>query len=249
MTTTKKEPRSRLLTSVLRALALLDVLADVETSVGASDLAGRVDADRSSVFQQLQTLVHAGWVEQLPDATYRLTLKAFTVANGAMTQAGLGARLTPWLDRLATRAGETASLVMIDGTQAIVVARREPSVAMKANIDIGTSLSMRTSASARILLAVAEPGVVEDLRHAGVETPSDRELAQYRTQGWSEQCDELYPGMHSVAIALRTTQGADAALSLAGPTGRIDRHAVLDHLRAAAAEAPDGMVPPLPRDT
>lgn len=232
--------RSRRLGSVLRTLTVLDTLA-AAGPLGASDIANRLDVHRSSVFQQLQTLAEAGWVEQLPTSAYRLTLKPFSFARAALDHAGLGQRLDPWIEELAMVSVETASVAALQGRRAIVISRREPSVAMKVNIDVGSSLSLATSASGRILTAMLDAEALATIRDSGIATASDEQLTSYRTQGWSDQQDELVGGMSSVAIALETSTGDRIALSLAGPTGRLEHDDALQMLRTAAQHAPAGV--------
>ena len=69
-----------------------------------SALARRMNATRGRTYQQLQTLVAAGWVEPVGEGRYRLTLRAMVVGNAVLEQADLGSRVLP---TLASLAGQT----------------------------------------------------------------------------------------------------------------------------------------------
>lgn len=228
--------RSRLIGSVVKAMATLDALAEANGPLGASELARLMRSDRSSVFQQLRTLAEAGWVEQADGGSYRLTLKAFSIASAALRHAGLGQRFEPTLDALVAQSGETASVAVIDGGCALVIARSEPAMAMKVNIGVGTQMRLDTSASGRILTSLLDETAVEQLKSAGATVIDAEQRRRFRRLGWADQHDELLDGMSSIAVPVVVATGEAVALSLAGPTSRFDTDKCL---RLLIERAPD----------
>jgi DNA-binding IclR family transcriptional regulator len=200
----------------------LDALAEADAPLGASELARLTRSERSSVFQQLRTLAEAGWVEQTNGAGYRLTLKAFSIASAALRHAGLGQRFEPTLDYLVAESGETASVAVIDGSRALVIARREPAMPMKVNIGVGTQMRLDTSASGRALTSLLDDTAVRQLESTGASVVDAEQRRRFRHQGWADQHDELLDGMSSIAIPVVVPTGEAVALSLAGPTSRFD---------------------------
>ena len=85
-------PRTRLIQSTLRCLDVLDALAEYAGPVSISELARRIGAQRGTVHQQLQTLVHAGWARQTAEAKYYLSLRAVHIGKAALAQAGIADR-------------------------------------------------------------------------------------------------------------------------------------------------------------
>lgn len=228
--------RNRLIGSVVKAMATLDALAEADGPLGASELARLTQSDRSSVFQQLRTLAEAGWVEQANGGSYRLTLKAFSIASAALRHAGLGQRFGPTLDSLVAQSGETASVAVIDGGRALVIARCEPAMAMKVNIGVGTQMRLDTSASGRVLTALLDDTAVEQLKSNGASVVDAEQRRRFRCQGWADQHDELLDGMSSIAVPVVVATGEAVALSLAGPTSRFDTDKCLRLLIERAPE-------------
>src|SRR4051794_41366465 len=67
---------TRTLSSATRALALLEALAEHRRPVRPPVLARQLGWGRATLHQHLTTFCIAGWLEQLPDGSYRLTLRA-----------------------------------------------------------------------------------------------------------------------------------------------------------------------------
>src|SRR3954471_11523528 len=100
----------RPLTSVLKTLAVLDVLGRSPRPMRLVDVAAAVKASRPTAYQKLLTLVQAGWVEQTAAGAYRLSLHAAHMGEAALEQASLGERATVIMRELVNEVRETASL-------------------------------------------------------------------------------------------------------------------------------------------
>ena len=68
--------------TALRALKVLEVLADARTPVSAGEVAGAIGAERSTAYRMLATLMDAGYVERDPHTRgYRLGYKILTLSR------------------------------------------------------------------------------------------------------------------------------------------------------------------------
>ncbi|WP_165494890.1 IclR family transcriptional regulator [Actinomadura roseirufa] len=230
-------PRVRLIQSTLRCLEVLDALAATEEPVSVSELARRMDARRGTLHQQLQTLVHAGWARQTPDAKYYLSLRALHVGKAALTQAGLAERLLPSLEELAERTGEAAALAVLDGTDVLIVQRVESPHLIRADIRVGTRMPLATSAAGLVLLAHADDARRAGLAGRGVAVPAPEVLDGIRERGYAVQKGEYQPGLSSAAVPV--TLGPDEellTLSMAAPTERFDEARAVTLLLEAQQE-------------
>ena len=227
--------------SVARALALLDALAEGPSGVNA--LARRIGVNPSSASRLLATLEHGGLVEREPGGPYRLGLRLVALADRVL--AGLDVRdlARPQLRALVEETGETATLSVPGGGEAVTVdfVPGESSVLSMARV--GRPSIGHATAAGKVLLAVtgAEPGALE--AHTA-RTITDRErlsaeLAVVRAQGWAEAEGEREPDLN--ALAAPVVGRGDvlvAILGLQGPSGRLTaarRREVLPALLAAAA--------------
>jgi IclR family transcriptional regulator, KDG regulon repressor len=232
-----RDVRTRPLSTPLKTFAVLEVLASLGTSVSVADLARAMDVTRGYVYQQLVTLQHAGWVEQMDDRSYRLTLRPVQVARAALAQAGVDQRVVPVMERLARQIHEVTSLALLDNDEAVIVQRIEVGQPLRADLAVGTRMPLHHSASGMVLLAFGPPDVIDQLRERGVEVPPDEVLAAARRDGYALSTGKWVDGIRSIAAPVHDDAGrCFAALSVVGPTVRFDPLSVRDEVLSAAAE-------------
>jgi len=226
---------TRILTSTLKCLALLESIAEAGEPLGVSELARRQGTGRGTVHQQLSTLVEAGWVEQADDSRYRLSLRATRIGYRALEQVSLGSRIQPALEALASETAEAVSLAVIDQTEALIVQRVESGQVLRAGLGVGTRMPLARSASGRVLLAFSTPAELKALRERGVEMPPDEILERARAERVAVSIDEFVHDVFAVAAPVFDVHGRLlAALSTAGPTSRYDPETAIPPLRRAA---------------
>lgn len=213
----------RSLSSVLKTLALCDQIARSPTPVRLSALAQKNGEGRATVYQRLKTLVDAGWVEQSGDAQFRLSLRFQILANAAMEQANLGVRVGDLLHDMVNESGETASLSVLEGHEAVIVRRAETQHLLRADLRVGARLALATTASGIALAAHAPEGLLERLRQQGVALPDADLVAEIRAAGFVTNERSHDTTVAAVAAPVIDGSGyAVAAVTLSGPTSRFD---------------------------
>ena len=223
----------RPLSTPLKTLELLDYLATKPQNVRISEAASELGAGRATIYQRLVTLVEAGWVEQLPDTSFRLSLKAVGIGGAALEQANLGERTIPYLKELAAACNETASLAVLQGTSPYIVQRAEAGGLLQARQPVGSSFALHSSASGCVLVAFADPHTLKYLKANAKKLPDERTLEAARTNGYAFSED----GTDVLAVAAPVFDRGDsciAALSLVGPTARIRGAALVEPLTKMA---------------
>lgn len=226
----------RIVSSAIKCFELLDLLAEYARPASVTELSERLGALRGTTHQQLQTLVAAGWAEQLPNLRYRLTLRSLVVGNRALEQANLGARLRPALSRLADRTHEGASLAILQGGQVLIAARADAPSEFRIDFRPGSSLPLTKSSSGRVILAHATHTELESLRVHHPDIPSDRELQKIRHRGWADQLNAYIQGMSSLAVPVTNTALGTAGLAVTVLSSRYSRRNLLPELRQSAAQ-------------
>ena len=232
---------ARPLSTALKCLDLLDVIAAQPGPVRISSLGRLIGETRATTYQRLLTLTTAGWLERLPDGSYRLSMHACRIANAAMEQAGFGERAQPVLDALAAQTGETCSLVVLEGDRVVIAQRVESRGILRADLRVGAELSYKDSASGKVWLAYGPPDLMPRLIRAGIETASELELERVRE-------DEVavgggggtLQGIGVVAVPILDRYGGcRASMSVVCPETRFDLEKLLPPLRTAAAKLTD----------
>ncbi|MBO1901738.1 helix-turn-helix domain-containing protein [Leucobacter weissii] len=211
------DARTRILTSSLKCLQLLRLLAGQSTPMSLSALAELSAQPKGSVHQQLRTLVEGGYATQNANGGYQVSLETITLGSSALQQGGIGPQVAVRVAGLAARSGETASLSVLRGDDIFILYRTTIDSSLMTDLAAGRTMPAHSSASGGVLRAFAD-----DRR-----TPPDEDLAGIRRQGYAVVSDEFLVGMTTIAVPVRLPGLELAALSLAAPTFRFDQEKLL----------------------
>jgi IclR family acetate operon transcriptional repressor len=227
--------------SVARALALLDALA--EGPAGVNALARRIDVNPSSASRLLATLEHGGLVERDPGGPYRLGLHLVALADRVLARLDVRDLARPQLRALVEQTGETATLSVPGGDEAVTVdfVPGESSVVSMARL--GRPSIGHATAAGKVLLTFhgGEPAALTAYTDRTITDPARlaAELAAVRAQGWAEAEGEREPDLNALAAPVAGRGGELVAiLGLQGPAARFTaarRAEVLPRLLEAAA--------------
>jgi DNA-binding IclR family transcriptional regulator len=242
--------RSGSIQSVERAVAVLKLFGESEPELGVSDLARRLKLHKSTVSRLLSTLEAGGFVQQDPrNGRYRLGLQLATLAGLALTQYELRDIARGLLKELADLTGETTTLSVLDGTEAVNIDQVLSPQPVKHLGWIGRRLPLHCTAAGKPLLAHLPLAIQE--RYLGgtltrytartLTNPSQlrRELEQIRTQGFALGVEEYEADLNAAGAAVRDYRGdVVASVTVSGPTFRLPPDRLLrlaDAVRNTAA--------------
>ena len=228
----------RPLSSVLKCFQLLEVAAEQKAPFRISELAKMVGESRATTLQRLHTLTIAGWLERLPNGSYRLSTRANRISAAAMQQAGFSERAQPIIDRLATELDEAVSLVLLDQEKLIIAQRAESRSILRADLQTGAELSYKDSASGAIWLAFGSADLSDRARVAGYSLPSEACISKVRKEKVSiGGGGETLPGISAIAIAVLDANGQClGSLSTTSPESRFQPERFLWPMRQAAVQ-------------
>jgi DNA-binding IclR family transcriptional regulator len=243
---------SRRVQSIEHAIDLLDALAQAPaTGIGVTELSRLTGLSKAATHHLLQTMESRGFVLQSPHtATYQLGWALHEL--GARVSAGVDvARVVrPYLDALARETGESVLLgVRVEGA-VLYLDRGDATGGFNMIAAAGVRSPLHSNASGKLLLAFMDEASIREYLEGPLEsftphTLSDpatirAQLDVIRRDGYATCWQERELGLCSVAVPIRDHTGrAAAALTVAGPAGRItpaevDRHVRL--LRGAIRE-------------
>lgn len=226
----------RPLSTAVKCLELLDVLALQPSSARLADIGRLIGESRATTYQRLVTLVAAGWVERLPDGSYRLSTRACRIGASALLQAGFGERAQPVLEELAKLLGDAVSLVMLEQDKLIITQRAEAHVVLRADLRVGSHISYKDSASGAIWLAFGPADLLVRLRDAGEKLPTKSQIEKVRSEGVSiGGGGKTLPGIGAMAVPVLDPSGQClASLSISSPEGRFNPTRLLPAMRKGA---------------
>ena len=227
------QPSTRDVEATVRAVAILDALADGGES-GTTGLARRTGISPSTVSRQLGTLARLGLVEHVPaTGRYRLGVRVLRLANAVLGRLDLRDVARPQLEELVSEVGETATLSIPGDGDAITVDFVPTDRYLQGVTRLGRPSVGHASSAGKVLLAFGGVPLPKGrLRRFTPKTVTDpdvlaREIDGVREQGWATAIEERETGLSAIAAPVWDAAGALAAIvALQGPSSRFDRAAI-----------------------
>jgi DNA-binding IclR family transcriptional regulator len=232
--------------SVDRAISILDLLAAAGGRTGA-EVARELRVHRSTALRLLGTLERHGLVERDPrTARYRLGRRLPQLASVVTGEFDLRFVARPVCERLATAAGETATLDVLLGDVIVPIEQAIASTSVVSVNWLGGRYPLHCTASGKAILAFASDAVRErllglPLDRVTPQTITDRtrlaaQLEEVRASGLARTHEELEVGLDAIAAPVFGPAGdVVAALDVSGPSHRVRTAAKLERLTAEGA--------------
>jgi DNA-binding IclR family transcriptional regulator len=239
------KPAERRLEAVERALRVLDAFLEQPGEVGTNELSRRTGINASTVSRLLSTLVAGGYVEHLPESgRYRLGPHLIRLANHMMSSLDLRTLARPHLIALEAATGETATLSVAGGRDAVTVDFVASHQTVASVARVGRPSVAHATATGKVMLAYA-PGAaagtpLESFTGRTVTDARDlkREIDDVRSNGWAQAVKEREADLNAIAAPVFGADGSLVAiLGVQGPAerfGRKKREAALAELRENA---------------
>lgn len=229
-------------TSVVRAMRILELLANSEKPLPLSRVCSSLEIPKSTAHNILASLVKEGFVEVSETATYTIGLKAFEVGAAHLRTTGTVGVVAPELARLTRSLNITSHWAILEGTDVVYLCKEDPPVrGIQLASAIGARLPAAITAVGKSCLAWLETDEVplhvatpEGADRAEVLAEVTQELSRVRAAGYSTDDGEAALGIQCVAAPV---------FDLSGPRGAIgvsylrDSGADLDTITAQVREA------------
>jgi IclR family acetate operon transcriptional repressor len=253
--TPARRPPAYPIASVDRALRLL-LLVGRRSRVRLSEASDALGVAPSTAHRLLAMLAFHGFVRPDGDRHGYVAGPALAeIGRSAVREADLRRLARPLVEDLAERTGETVHLAVLDGRLVRYVDAVESAHALRVAARTGRSLPAHCTAAGKALLAALTPRQASallagtDLEAATARSITARgvlarQLAKARRAGHAVNVEESEDGVASVAAAVRDRGRALAAISVAGPVGRMNalrREVVAGEVRAAAARLEEAL--------
>jgi len=240
---------------LVKAMAVLELLAEAPDELSLGDIAHRLDLNKSTCHRILTTLAAGDFVERPSPGTYRLGIGAFRVGSAMARRLSVRERALPAMQELFRSTGETVFLLVLRGDEAVCVERLDGRYASTHTLRVGGTLPLHLGAGPRLLLSALPDQQVESYlagplqrRTSPTQATAEQlreDIQRIRKDGYATSRDDVELGVTALSMPVRDHTGATvAALSVSGLTAHLpdsEQEHHLQLLRAAAAEASRGM--------
>lgn len=235
-------------TALERGFDVLDCFAAAGRPLGNGEVALATGIPRPTAYRLISTLVSLGQLRACPDSDkYELAAGVVRLAQSFLGAIDARRWVKPHLAGLAEACGASAFLGLRDGRDILVVeAVRARSAVAFLGADVGTRMSLATSALGRAWLAGVDPlicdAVLGEIRkagdtHAGLRL--DGILRKTRREGCAVSLGEWHAGTHAAAVPVRAPSGEVFSINCGGPSFLLTTEKIHDivipHLRRTAA--------------
>jgi len=220
-----------------RALIILHSVAEQPRHIG--EVASVLGVHHSTALRLLHTLRKHGFVQELPDHSYRLGSAMFRLGFQALEDIELRSLARPAMERLRRETGETVHLGALEGNQVRYVDGVESERALRVVARTGTLAPAHCTSLGKALLAQltdehvcrlyptsAEPFPARTDKSITSQAKLLKELAKARVRGYAVNAGETEEDVGSVAVAFRDFAGRPAAIAVAAPTSRLSSQRV-----------------------
>lgn len=235
---------------VLKALRLLSHVAQCGAPVMLAELSRAVRLPKPTSYRLALMLERAGYMRKDPlTLRYSIGPKFEDIALSGLRNGGAGGARRFLMDALAKRVGARVNFVVMRAGELLNVAWVESSSAIRVDINPDLQVPVQCSASGKLLLAYAKEEVRERfLRSAPFRASTcnsiataqglRQEFGRIRSRDYSEDREELIPGVNCLAVPVRNAAGdVVAGLAIMAPVAVLPlaaARAFLPELRACA---------------
>jgi len=222
-----------------RGLALLKVIGMAAAPIGNRELADTTGIPKATVSRLTATLVSAGYLRQSQDSErFSLGPALLDMSSRYLRHFDLRTVARPFLAELSESAGVSVHLVVRDELDMLVIDSLRPrSVVISSRIEVGTRMTIATSAAGRAYLAALPAGeqavLMEQIRLESGENwgaIEPRLLAgfdEYARLGYCVSFGEWNPHIHAIGFALEGPRGERYAVSCGGPAYLLPKDAMV----------------------
>ena len=217
-----------------KALNILEYLSRIPEEMDLAALAKGTRIPKSTLLRLLHTLKKHNFIQQNHrNQKYQIGWAFIYYGKIAANFYTLPNLARPFLEQLAQRSGETASLVVPDGERGIYIDQVTSSSMIKGIPAIGSRLGLHCTSAGKVLLAsLSDEAIDRFLKTSVLEKKTEKtiirrldleeEIRRVRRQGYAVDDEETEVGGRCVAAPVLNKDGETlAAISIIGPTSRI----------------------------
>ncbi len=226
-----------------RAVRVLDAFDGPSPQLTLTEITSRTGLPRSSVHRILDQLVGVRWLERTGNH-YRLGMRVLELGGLVAHHNRLHEMSVPFMQELHASTGQLVHLAVLDGHEIVYLEKIGGHFGLNVPSRVGGRQPAHCTAVGKAILAYADAPQVETAIQAGLQprTPYTiaqpgmlhKELARIRQRGIAFDREESMRGIGCVAAPLRGAGRAVAAISVCGPSHRMNFEQLAPTVRVAA---------------
>lgn len=226
-------------------LRVLDAFDSARPFLSLTEIADAAGLAPSTAHRLVGELEREGLLERMPDRSYRLGIRLWEFASRTPGALGLRELARPWLGAVHARVRQHTQLGVLAGRDVLFIERMSTRDAVVNATLIGGRIPLPVSSSGLVLLAHADPGLVDDvIAHGwphyteqtvrGGAALRDR-LAHVRADGFAIAAGQIHLESRGIAVPVMGPHGGVyAAMGVVVPNDGSTPLPAIELLRMAA---------------
>jgi DNA-binding IclR family transcriptional regulator len=230
-----------MVSAVSRAFSIVDALASREYGATASDIIAELGLEKSVVSRILNTLEKQGWIRDMGDGTYCLTLRLIALGLRQVENTDLYRLCYPKLFQVSEATGELVQLALVEDDGLTFVAKAEVQSRIRVVSLLGRRAALHGTAVGKVWLAsLPEELAIKHALVAGLDalTPHTlttveqlrNELRNVRKSGYALNNEETSLGVRGLAAPIydRGNCTVVGAITVVAPVFRMSIERAID---------------------
>lgn len=230
-----------------KGLDILELLAHQAEGLTKTQLARELNRTVSEIFRMLLCLERRGYIAQVSEDRYSLTLKLFELVQEHPPTERLMADALPIMKRLADDTQQSCHLGVLEGDKVIILAQVNSPTNLGFYVKLGSTVDLMESASGYVVLAhqtdeERERALASWRLRNNKRPPTDlmRHIERIRRTGFEKRASYLVKGVLNISFPVLDARGS-AVGALTIPYiqysgSDVPQKTVIEKLRSAAAE-------------
>jgi DNA-binding IclR family transcriptional regulator len=230
-----------------KGLDILEILSNEPVGLTKSQVARELDRTVSEIFRMLLCLEQRGYISQVSEDRYSLTLKLFQMVQQHPPTERLIVDALPVMQRLAQETSQSCHLGILQGGRIVILAQQNAPLNLGFYVKLGSTLDLMEAASGYLILAHQDDAhrqqTLKEWNHVTGNTPPsdlDVHLRRIRKMGYEKSASYLVKGITNISFPILNHQGsAIAALTIPYieySNAPIKMNEVIEFLKKAASE-------------
>lgn len=231
-------PAFKRVPAIDKCFTILELLAQSKEPLGISDISGKLDLNKSTVFNIVHTLMDLNVLESQPEGKFVLGTRFYILGNMAGKRSDLIQTAHPFLEAINKRTRLSAFLGLRSDRQVILIDKVDSANGIKLSSEIGMQMPVLAGAGIKALLSqLSDEEIDEILARSELKkyTPYSivdkavykEEILQVRKEGIAYDREEYIEGMVAFAIPIKaTSRDLLAAIWAVGLTRQVPKASV-----------------------
>ncbi len=207
-------PAFKRVPAIDKCFAILDLLAQSKEAMGISDISGKLELNKSTVFNIVHTLMDLNVLDHHSDSKFILGTRLYILGNMSGRRSDLIQAAHPFLERINGKTKLSAFLGLRSDCQVILIDKADSANEIKVSSEIGMQMPILAGAGIKAMLSqLSDEEIDEILARTELKkyTPNSivdkkvykAEILEVRRQGIAYDREEYIEGMVAFAIPIK----------------------------------------------